>query len=467
MPGHDRLKSTRSDQLRKLSLTPEGWVYLIVLIFISVGSVLRNVNLLIFMAGMMYAPILINWRLGVNRLRSLTASRFIPRRLHANDSAMIQWTCQNRHRSFPAWNVSVLDSIRQVDNDDGAQSTPDDSPNKSRLFRWLGEVLLSVFQKPDHDSRYNAKLGFIRIDSGKSEVESYRVFFSRRGEYLVGPATVSTTFPFGLIVLRLHLLQQETVFVAPEIGRLLPTWEKRVESIAIGTDAIKRRRSTQEDQFHALRPWRSGDSKKNIHWRTTARMGQPIVREHDQPNNRDFALVNDLFCPPGDVRSAELCERALSFTATAVLKMGNSVEGQIAVGICGRETEVCHGRTRHSIVPHLMTELAKASASDQPEIVEAIFGVSQCVSRLTPIYVISSRKRPPILDPDFEVQLEKSEDSDAASDTRLSRRLAQIVPLIRWIEVGTEEFEAMFRLEQDPVKREKLENLSIEWATND
>ena len=124
MPGHDRLKSTRSDQLRKLSLTPEGWVYLIVLIFISVGSVLRNVNLLIFMAGMMYAPILINWRLGVNRLRSLTASRFIPRRLHANDSAMIQWTCQNRHRSFPAWNVSVLDSIRQVDNDDGAQSTP-------------------------------------------------------------------------------------------------------------------------------------------------------------------------------------------------------------------------------------------------------------------------------------------------------------------------------------------------------
>ena len=81
--------------------------------------------------------------------------------------------------------------------------------------------------------------------------------------------------------------------------------------------------------------------------------------------------------------------------------------------------------------------------------------------------VISSRKRPPILDPDFEVQLEKSEDSDAASDTRLSRRLAQIVPLIRWIEVGTEEFEAMFRLEQDPVKREKLENLSIEWATND
>lgn len=473
MPRQPRLKSTRRDRLRELRLTPEGWVYLIVLMFVSVGAVLRNVNLLIFMAGMMYAPILLNWRLGVNRLRSLTASRFVPMRIHANDSTMIQWTCQNRHRSFPAWNVAVHDSIRHVENDEDPESNPEDSTGVSRseeswFSRWFGEVMLRFSHKSGHGDRFNAKLGFVRINSGKSEVESYRVFFSRRGEYLVGPANVSTTFPFGLIVLRLRVPKQETLFVAPEIGRLQPTWEKRIESIATGTDAIKRRRSTQEDEFHALRPWRSGDSKKNIHWRTTARMGQPIVREHDQPNNRDFALVNDLYCPQGDQRSAELCERALSFTATAILKMGNSVEGQIAVGICGRETELCHRRSRHSIVPHLMAELAQAQASEQPDIVEAIFGVSQCVSRQTPIYVISSRNRPQILEPDFDVQqLSQSADQNTTSAKRLGRRLEQIVPLIRWIAVDSEEFEAMFRLEQDPVKREMLENLSTQWAAND
>ena len=241
-----------------------------------------------------------------------------------------------------------------------------------------------------------------------------------------------------------------------------------MESITTGADAFKRRRSIQEDEFYALRPWRSGDSKKNIHWRTTARMGQPIVREHDEPNNRDFALVNDLYCPQDDSRSAELCERALSFTATAILKMGSSVEGQIAVGIAGQDTELCRSRSRYSIVPHLMVELARAQASQQPDIVDSIFGVSQCVSRSTPIYVISSRERPQILEPDFDVQqLSQLPDQDVASAKRLGRRLAQIIPLIRWIVVDSEEFEEMFRLEQDPVKRELMENLSKQWAAND
>jgi len=82
--------------------------------------------------------------------------------------------------------------------------------------------------------------------------------------------------------------------------------------------------------------------------------------------------------------------------------------------------------------------------------------------------VISSRKRPQILEPNFDLQqLGQSADQDTASAKRLGRRLEQIVPLIRWIAVDSEEFEAMFRLEQDPVKREMMENLSTQWAAND
>ena len=476
MPRLNQPNSTRPNQRRELKLTPEGWVYLVVLAFISVGAVLRNVNLLIFMAGMMYAPILLNWRIGVSRLKSLSAKRFIPTRIHANDSTMIQWTCSNRHKGLPAWNVVVKDSVKTVSKDDDLESdsAQTDSSAKPGLIRgwiegwisrWFSEIKSRLFQRSGLDGRFNAKLGFARINGEKSEIESYRVFFARRGEYVVGPATVSTTFPFGLIVSRLHVAEKETVFVAPEIGQLQPTWEKRIASITTGADAVKRRRSMQEDEFYALRPWRSGDSKKNIHWRTTARMGQPMVKEHDQPSNRDFALVNDLYCVPGDQRSAELCERALSFTATVILKMGNSVDGQIAVGICGRQTELCHSRSRHSIVPNLMAELAQAKPSDQPEVVDSIFNVAQCVSRLTPVYVVSSRKRPEILEPGFDVGLLNSLPDLVDWDTRrLARRLRYIAPLIRWINVDSEEFEALFRLEEDPVKHDLLEDLSTQWA---
>ncbi len=465
-PKRPNLK--RRDSLREIKLTPEGWVYLVVLVFIAVGAVLRNVNLLIFMAGMMVAPIMLNWRLAVSRMRSLSGSRFIPTKIHANDSSMVQWTCHNRQsKRLSAWNVVVNDSILPVNQADGQSNTTPAGPNLSRgegwFSRWFGEITDRLSQKSGRDTRYNAKLGFPRINSEATEIESYCVFFACRGEYVIGPATISTTFPFGLIVSRFHIPEQETVFVAPELGHIHPTWEKRVESIASGADAIRRRRSIQRDEFYALRSWRSGDSKKNIHWRTTARMGQPIVKEHDQPNNRDFALVNDLYCPAGDQRAAELCELALSFTATAMLNMGSSVQGQVAVGVCGRKTEVCHSRSRYSIIPHLMTELAQAEPSEDPDVVDSIFAVAQRVSRLTPVYVVSSRERPAILEPDFDAQ-QLVEGSDFNGDAnRLARRLRQIVPLIRWICVDSEEFETLFRL--DPAKHDVSENISVPFPT--
>ena len=115
-----------------------------------------------------------------------------------------------------------------------------------------------------------------------------------------------------------------------------------------------------------------------------------------------------------------------------------------------------------------MLELATAQPSEQPQIVEAIFGVSQCVSRSTPIYVISTRNRPQILEPGFDLQrLDEFSDQNAITAKLLGRRLAQIVPLIRWIKVDSKDFEDMFRLDQDPVKSEMLNSLSSQWAAHD
>ena len=86
----------RKNDLSELKLTPEGWVFLVVLGFITVGAVLRNVNLLIIMAGMMYAALLLNWRASIRWLKSFTASRRLPKRLHAGEIASVQWSCENR-----------------------------------------------------------------------------------------------------------------------------------------------------------------------------------------------------------------------------------------------------------------------------------------------------------------------------------------------------------------------------------
>jgi uncharacterized protein (DUF58 family) len=449
-------------------LTPEGWVFLIVLGFITVGAVLRNVNLLIVMAGMMYAPLLLNWRLGIRRLKSLGATRRIPKQLHANELISIQWTCENRMSGVAAWNVIIEDRIeRAPEAEQTLRSLDSDQEGKTGnwILSWLSNVINRIRRKTTIVSHSGAKLGFVRVNAGQSEVRAYRAYFGQRGKYMIGPAAISTTFPFGLIRSRTRYPKIQTVYVAPQLGKVEPSWEKRIQSTATGSDAIKRRRALEEDEFYALRPWRSGDTKRNIHWRTTARFGHPIVKQYDQQNNRDFALALDLFTNDQDPSLADRCEKALSFAATVVLQVGNAVQGQVAVGICGRETEISHSRTPLGIVANVMKLLSVAHASNAPEIEETLIKLSACVSRGTPIYVVSPRARPENLIPDNAPSMSSQPTGDREAD-RKSRKIRQVLPLVRWLTVESEEFDKMFTSEQDPAQAGSLSRLCTKWAAN-
>jgi len=460
----------RRKELAELKLTPEGWVYLVVLGFISVGAVLRNVNLLIFMAGMMYAPLLLNWRLGLQRLKTLRASRRIPNRLHANDTGNIQWICENRMGGVNAWNVVIHDRIERPEE---SEQNVDRSgeyliPRNERWFhRLFGEILVRLGRAPANENRSEPKLGFVSIKAGQSQVESYRVFFGQRGKYVLGPATLSTTFPFGLIVCRVYIPKQEVCFVAPQLGQLEPTWEKRIQSIAMGSEAIKRRRALEEDEFYALRPWRSGDSKKNIHWRTTAKVGQPIVKQHDQPNNRDFALILDLFSDNEDELDPR-CECALSFATTTLLEIGSAVQGQMAIAVCGHESVICHSRSQQGIIAQAVAQFAVARNSNDPQLIEAVFQVAKLVSSGTPIYIVSSRPRPAIFESIYQNGAESSgsEDSNGWTDQRTALQLKRLIPLIRWMDVESDDFKNLFQMEQGSETKASLKKLSSKWMAN-
>ena len=104
----------RRKYLERVTLTAEGFAYLTVASFITIGSVLRNVNLLILMTGIMFGPLFINWRLAVHRVRSLSGRRQLPSRIHANQMVSVQWTCENSHSAVPAMNVIVKDRVRRA-----------------------------------------------------------------------------------------------------------------------------------------------------------------------------------------------------------------------------------------------------------------------------------------------------------------------------------------------------------------
>src|SRR5688572_26837729 len=60
---------------RKTTLCLETWYYVVVMCFILAGAILREINLLIVLFGMMVGPLLYNWRAVVITTRGLQVRR--------------------------------------------------------------------------------------------------------------------------------------------------------------------------------------------------------------------------------------------------------------------------------------------------------------------------------------------------------------------------------------------------------
>jgi uncharacterized protein (DUF58 family) len=65
----------------------------------------------------------------------------------------------------------------------------------------------------------------------------------------------------------------------------------------------------ESEEFVALREYRHGDSLRRVHWRASARLGRPVVREYQDEFFVRHALVLDTFC---DVYRDHLFEEAVT-----------------------------------------------------------------------------------------------------------------------------------------------------------
>ncbi len=155
---------------------------------------------------------------------------------------------------------------------------------------------------------------------GRHETQrgSYQGILPRRGRYRFGPLRATTRFPLGLARHSVSSEDISTLIVHPRLGHLTHDWTQVVRHTAAVGQAV-RRRGLQEAEFYGLRDWRSGDSRRWIHWRTSARRGSLVVRQFEEQRSRDLALLVDLWQPLDANESArQRVETAISFVATLV-----------------------------------------------------------------------------------------------------------------------------------------------------
>jgi uncharacterized protein (DUF58 family) len=346
---------------RRITICREGLYYLVVLSFIVVGAILREINLLVVVAGMMLAPLLINLRLAIATLHRLKITRKVPAHLCAGDLLFVDILATNARRWLASWAVIVEDRVE-----------------------WEGAA--------GDGNRRKVEVFVPHVGPGQTQSLSYRGRLMRRGRYRFGPLRLSTRFPLGLVRRTVMIDDEETLVVFPRLGTLRQAWYSQLRAEQSGASTSRSRKGLHEGDFYGLRDWRAGDSRRWIHWRTSARRGALAVREFEQQHEQKLAILLDLWVPDeSSVEQWDRAELAISFVASVVADQCRRGGSQLWVGTAGESAEVVHGASSPSFLQEIMMHLALVKAHSSPPLSELL---SRGLTRLRPdgrLVVVSTR----------------------------------------------------------------------------
>lgn len=119
---------------------------------------------------------------------------------------------------------------------------------------------------------------------------TYTTTCARRGWFDFPPVPLGTRAPFGLVVARRALPVPSSLLVFPAYRELThlslfdrqPAPQNTFERLGLG------------GEFVGVREYRPGDSRRHVHWRSTARVGQLIVKEFAEETQPGLTLALDL-----------------------------------------------------------------------------------------------------------------------------------------------------------------------------
>jgi uncharacterized protein (DUF58 family) len=130
-----------------------------------------------------------------------------------------------------------------------------------------------------------------RLGGQRASTVAYTVRAEVRGRYEIGPLVVRITDPFGLCELTRSFTSIGKLTVVPQVvnlpsvrlpGEFAGSGDSRARSVAVhGEDDV------------ATREYRHGDDLRRVHWRSTARVGELMVRREEQPWETRATIVLD------------------------------------------------------------------------------------------------------------------------------------------------------------------------------
>ncbi|MGA5300717.1 DUF58 domain-containing protein [Nucisporomicrobium flavum] len=130
-----------------------------------------------------------------------------------------------------------------------------------------------------------------RLGAHTASSVAYTVRADVRGRYPVGPLVIRLTDPFGLCELTRSFPSVDRLTVIPQV---VPLPSVRLAGEYAGTgDSRARSVAVHGEDDAATREYRRGDDLRRVHWRSTARTGELMVRREEQPWESRATVVLD------------------------------------------------------------------------------------------------------------------------------------------------------------------------------
>ena len=226
------------------------------LLSVGVGFAAINTgnNLLYLLLGWLLSFIIASGILSEMTLKKLTVDRRPPGRVYANEPFLMEVMIENTKKSRASFSIEVEDLMGNT-------------PLDKRCY-------------------------FLKIPAAKSQRTSYRHTFGKRGLYELSGYRLATKFPFALFRKSRDIDAPLEVLVFP--ARVtVPIPQPRSTSTG---DAVANRLG-RRGEFFGLRERRTGDDRRDVHWRSSARTGRLLVREYEDELARRVVIGVDNALP--------------------------------------------------------------------------------------------------------------------------------------------------------------------------
>ena len=221
---------------RRLYLTPRGWIFCAITVGMGIVAINTGHNLFHLLFGFLLSAVLVSGILSETVLRGVAVQRHMPADVIARLPFPVLVELRNVYRRRTVYSIHASDS-------------GDGFPVRS-----LGHVTA--------------------LKPGETKNISYFLEVDKRGLYRLRCVRLSTRFPFGFFE-KVRLIPLEDSFVAYPGQREIPD----LRFLLSGNDQSGNRKQRAGEEVLSLRPAVPEDDHRLIHWRTSARVGQWMIKE--------------------------------------------------------------------------------------------------------------------------------------------------------------------------------------------